>query len=170
MKRLFTSLMAVICTAIILTTFTTTAYADEYVDSANGDYATEIEVNYHAYSTYTVILPYALSEDAETEVAVDMSNVENGYHINAYVTNIEEDGQIPIYSENYDTNNAVGHITVISDGQELPSDTGYFATFTHTDDINNYAYDHIGYTITDRPTVAGQYSGVICFNFECVTD
>lgn len=171
MKKFISSLVAVIAILSIVFTGTVFAFADGdgVYDAAaeNGDYVAEVDVDYHAYSTYTIYIPTYFQEGLESSISIDLSNVENGYHINGYVTNFDENGQIALVPTD-ENNTTEGKISVYSNGQNVASETGFFAEFRNTGDV--MAYANIGYQIDERPVIAGDYHGVICFRFECVTD
>lgn len=161
-------LATVFATVVLMTMFTTTAFADEYVDTQeNPSYETQTEVYYHAYSTYTVSVPVCMEEGQVYDITADVSNIENGYTLEAYVTNMDENGEIPLEFINYERPEATGKIQVItSEYNTIDYNTGWIGTFFDAQG-GSMATVGVGYNVSEAPTVAGDYKAVICFRFDC---
>ena len=119
---------------------------------------------------------------ANAETFVDstqgsMDYIEDRYHIDAYITNLDENGYLTVYSDNYDTNNVTANIAVVKDvGDELHEcdvgADGLFGTYYPTDySPNQPARTNIRFTnaMVDN-ILPGGYHGALCFRVECTHD
>lgn len=162
MKKIIAILM---CVTLLVVCATTTVYAveNEYVDSAmTGEYFTETEIAYHAYSTYTVTIPAFMECSMMHQITIDAANVEEGYRVNAYITNMDENGLLTVTS----SSGSEGKVCVYIDGMPYTyrSDKWIYGFERGGTRFCNIAFESAdGY----RPYEAGMYYGVVCFRFEC---
>lgn len=174
MKKFLCALLTVL---LVCVPMSMVAHAETYVDSEYGNYEGQSEFDYHAYSHYFVTIPTHIDADNSGELAVTMDGIEDGYHIEAYVTNLDADGCITVYSQNYDTDNLTTAVGVVYDvgnpnGSKNVTPDGLIGKYypaDHTD--GTPATTNIGFTKPmDMNVKPGIYHGVICFRVECVHD
>lgn len=156
----------------ILSCLAPAVFADEPVDTENGAYYGETAISAQAYSTYTISIPAELAENNSGEIAVSNMNLDEDYHIAVYITNLNENGKIPLYSKYYEENNLSCAALIYKDGMPFDDDgSGLFCEFFYGEDVaaEGRATHFITYT-RDENSIhgAGQYSGVICFRVDCI--
>lgn len=164
--------------ALMLVFASLPAFADgEYADASTGGYYGETEFDYHVYSYYYVTIPTHVDAGGTGTLSVSMDYIEDGYHIEAYVTNLDNDGCLTIYSDNYDTNNITGKLGVVkylSDDMTTASvgETGLIGEFYPNDYAQNTSASvRIGFrNCAGENLLPGGYHGVICFRVECMPD
>ena len=88
----------VLClTLVLLANCATTVFAMESPCSGSG----ESEVTAHLYSTYSISIPATIDANMGTaEVTVSQANLEEGYAINVYISNLNEKGGITLTHTN----------------------------------------------------------------------
>ena len=173
MKKILVVLMVL----VLLASTSVVANAETFVDSTQGSFVGETEFDYHVYSYFFVTIPTHIDAGSYGEFAVTMDYIEDGYHIDAYITNLDENGYVTVYSDNYNTNNVTAKIAVVKDvGDELHECNvgadGLFGTYYPTDySPNQLASTNIGFTnaMVDN-ILPGGYHGVLCFRVECTHD
>lgn len=155
--------------ALLLCAFPAVAYASdysEYVEQGNFEGTTDVE--YHVYSSYYVTIPTSInSYNNSGVVSVTMDNIESGYHIEVYITNLNDEGMLPVYSNTGQS----GALSVLYDGGlRTAFSDGLIGTFYPAD------YDYSGTASTEisfekgYTTKAGTYYGTMCFRVECAQD
>lgn len=97
MKKIFTVLFAIM---LLLNMSPLTAFAEEYreyVEADQNSFEGQTTIDYHAYSSYYVSIPTNISEyDLYGTIAVTMDNIEDGHHIEVYITNLDENGLLTV--------------------------------------------------------------------------
>lgn len=136
-----------------------------------GTYTTSSTVSYHVYSKYKVSVPMTISEESEycAAINVTMDQVEDGKHIDVYVSNLNSDGKITVTSSS--GNEAYLTVKHGSNDSDIQSD-GLIYTFEKTEEAAK------GTTMTENVKLEGQdenlsggtYTGSIEFRFECNDD
>lgn len=170
MKKIFTVLFAIM---LLLNISPLTAFAEEYreyVEADQNSFEGQTTIDYHAYSSYYVSIPTNISEyDSYGTIAVTMDNIEDGHHIEVYITNLDENGLLTVTSDNGNT----GQLSVLYDnGLYTANSDGligefYPETYNYTGCAStNIAFDK---AMMDN-FKAGTYHGVICFRVECVSN
>lgn len=90
-------LLALCLPLVLLANCATTAFAMESPCSGSG----ESEVTAHLYSTYSISIPATIDANIGTaEVIVTQANLEDGYAINVYISNLNENGGITLTHTN----------------------------------------------------------------------
>ena len=153
---------------LVLTMSIAAVMADEeYVDTGNTTYTGETNIECHAYSTYMITIPSTLYADMDGEIRISSANIEPGYHISVYLTNVDEVGYVTVTNASGDT----GKVSIYKNGALYMQDgTGLFHEFRSSDyDDNKSASCNISFNIVPGTcTKAGDYSGVICYRVECI--
>ena len=167
MKKFIAVMLAVIMVmAVSVTGFS----AAETVDAEFGSYETHTDIYYEAYSVYTVTVPMALQYGDCVDIKVTMDDIAQDRAISMYVTNIAEDGTIPLYTENGNLSTANGSVDVWINGEKC--ENSYTSIYTFAPQAANPDTREVSVPISlgvaQRPTNAGMYEGTICFRFDCL--
>lgn len=163
-------IVAVMLAVITLIAVSVTSFSAEVVDSEYGAYSAQTDVSYEVYSTYDVTVPTFLTYGQTGRINVTMSDIAPGYHIEVAVTNMGQDGTIPLYSDvnNFDTQNGKFSLRVNGIPYE-PIDSHVIAElYVDSTDTTNENFVEIGFDIAEKPTGAGTYGGMICLRFDCI--
>lgn len=166
-------ILAILLSLVVLLSFSTvTAIAAEsdtqtyygmFDPNFQGETLVDTDVEYHAYSTYSVTVPTNLVYGEDAEISVDMSNVEYGYCVVGHITNVDKNGYIDMVTPDGDT----AQIALYFNNEQYTYlDDGFFKVFSEGDlnDSCTVGYDFVGRI----PEKSGVYSGVICFKFMCL--
>lgn len=134
MKKILTFLLI---TALSFVALPTTVSAEDYsgyVEADKSNFEGQTTVDYHAYSSYYVSIPTNISEyDAYGTVSVTMDNIEAGHHIEVYITNLDDNGQLTVTSDNGNT----GQLSILYDnGLHTAAADGLIGKF-YPDEYNN---------------------------------
>lgn len=123
-------------------------------------------INAHAYSSFDVEIPAVidLSEMGGGEVAISNADIDNGYQVEIYVTNLNENGKLNM---NHTTKSGVtSELTLTGSEGELTADAPILARFKDTDLESGYAnYMFSGEMVSGSK--AGNYSGVMMYSIFC---
>lgn len=162
-------LVLLLCLAMFLVA-PVSAYAEDYVNTENGYYNSDMDIQCHSYSSFYITIPSALSQNEQGELTVSSPNIEDGYHVAVYVTNFDENGYISVFDQNYDTNHREGKAMLYVDAMPyVYSEDGLLCEFVDNDYIGSEATHRVAYTEAPGGMPhAGIYNGVICFRVECV--
>lgn len=157
---------AILLTLIMSLTFTSTCFAESYYmwESTSGNAQTEVLA--HVYSTYTIIIPATinLNENDNCSISISDNNLEEGYQINVYCTNMQ-DGCIQMHHcQDSDITTYCEILTL--DGQHFADNTP-IATFTQQElsygnNIRNFLL-----ALRNEPVKAGDYTGIVEYYFDC---
>lgn len=169
MKKFLSSIL----TIALLAASSVTAKADEYseyVETNRGNFVGETSLDYHVYSSYYVTIPTSIGEyDTSGNIAVTMDNIEQGHHVEIYITNLDSEGYLTVTSDNGNT----GKLNVLHDnGLYTVQPDGlvnklYPGSYTDTGVANtDISFDKS----MDSNTKAGTYHGTVCFRVECLPD
>ena len=143
------------------------ADGEEFVDTGHSTYTGETDIECHAYSTFMVTIPSTLYEDMDGVIRISSANIEDGYHVAVYLTNVDDVGQVTVTNASGDT----GKVNIYKNGALYMQDgTGLFHEFLSYDyDENRSAYCNISFSIVPGTcTKAGDYTGVICYRVDCI--
>lgn len=170
MKKLLSGIL----TAVLFTSlFATTAFAEgqsEYVDSTRNSFEGQTSIDYHAYSSYYVTIPTNISEyDSYGDVSVTMDNIESGYHVSVYITNLDDSGFLKVTSDRGDT----GKLSVLYDNGLYTADSSGLIGEFYPEKYNysGTASTNISFDRAMAETFkAGMYHGIVCFRVECIPD
>lgn len=162
-------IIALCLSAIMLLSLSTTAFAAEYWDESAGNGQTEIKA--HIYSSYTITIPATidLSNGEQGEVKLSNPNLESGYQINVYCTNLVDSAvrleKIGVSGE------SINCYLTSSDGYGVSNDNPLLVSFRQEDitNMDNYKYFSINY---NKMGMAGDYTGIMEYSFCCepITD
>lgn len=158
-------ILALCLSIIILLSLSTTAFAAEYWDESAG--SGETTITGHIYSSYQITIPATISLDYEftqCPVTISQSNIENGYAVNVYVTNLEN-GAIRLELDN--ANESIYCHLTNEDGYGLTGDNTLLVSFQQSDITNGDSTTKY-FTLTyDKMGLPGDYSGVMQYSFDC---
>lgn len=170
MKKIVSVLLAVVAMCLIVASPAFAAGGDDgFVDGANGVFYGQSEFEFHEYSSFYVMVPTNIPADGCGFVSVTMNDIEDGYHINMYVTNMDENGMIDVST----LNGTTGKVAVQYNNQMNNLDsTGHIGSFYPADySSGEYATTNVTLVKSDMYDLgAGLYHGVVCFKVECVED
>ena len=164
-------IVAVMLAVITLVAVSVTSFSAEEVNSEYGSYSAQTDVSYEVYSTYDVTVPTFLTYGQTGRITVTMTDIATGYHIEVAVTNMGQDGTIPLYSDinNFGTQNGKFSLMVNGSPYELVDSHVIADLYKESADITtNETYVDLGFEISERPTGAGTYGGMICLRFDCI--
>ena len=165
MKRIIAVLLALIVIAAV----SVISPAAEFVDSANGSYDAQTDITYEVYSTYDVSVPMYLQSGGQGDVTVNMNDVALGYHVEVAVTNMDENGCVPLYFLKSDPSTRNGDVKLTVNGTPYTyANSGRLFYFDKqaADSDGNVSFT-LGFQPNNSPVGAGTYEGVICFRFDC---
>ena len=160
-------ILALCLSFAMLFSLSTTAFAAEAWDESAG--SGETTITGHIYSSYTITIPATIQlnyEHTECAVTLSQANIEYGYVVNVYCTNLTNDNTIRLE-----------HTSIIGEGINcyLTNSSGYaisvnnplIASFQQsdiTDGNGTTAYFSITY---DKIGMPGDYSGIMQYSFCC---
>lgn len=157
-------LLALCLSLVLLATCTTTAFA--YEDSCAGSGETEILA--HLYSTYSISIPATIDLTAGMtgEVTIIDANLESGYKVDVFVTNLNQSGAVTLTHINDSTSKIDCMLTNIEQNMcassEVPLVTFYDTEFTTSNTATKY------FDMQVAPFgLAGQYTGIMTYSFAC---
>ena len=166
-------LVAIVSSIALLFTFTPpTAFAQEgFVDSSMDAFYGDTEVSYRVYSSFYVTIPASISMDNPTGViSVTMDNIESGYHVSVYATNLDAEGKFEVVSNNGDT----GKMFVTKDnGASTIDASGFIESFYPDRFIEGegaLATTYIQVTPDGQAFKPGTYTGTLSFRIACEQD
>ena len=166
MKRLLAILLAVVVIAAV----SVVSPAAELVDSANGAYDAQTDIMYEVYSTYDVSVPMYIENGGQGTVSVNMNDVALGYHVQVSVTNMDENGCVPLFFNKNDPSTRNGDVKLTVNGTPYTyTNSGMLYYFDkQSADSNGDVSFTLGFQPNNSPVGAGTYDGVICFRFDCL--
>lgn len=171
MRKIIAILMAVVVVLAISVTSFAAEDNGQFVDTAyNYAYEADTAIHHEVFSTYTVTVPTDIYSGMTGDIVIDMSDVATGYHINAYVTNMNNDGSIPLYYDRLDPTTQNGSVNLTVNGQVCDNGNKLVHQFYKNTDGDGTPTETatIGFNVVQSPVGAGTYDGVISFRFECV--
>ena len=142
--------------------------ADEEIGDVFNDVYGESDVFCHVYSSYYVTIPTELTpEHPEGEITISMNNIEEGYHVDLYATNLNG-SMVDLSSDNGNTYS----VNAFKYGNVSFDDTGLIASFypDYYDDNNPLAYAYVSVSGFPEKIKPGDYKGSISFRVSCVKD
>lgn len=141
---------------------------ESYGNMGDGQYGSgQIEATHHAYSTFQLEIPLYADSAMPNYITAYNPNLEDGYRIEVYVTNLETDGTLSMTHTSGDTSAMVLYNE--SDVWQLTYDNPLLASFT-TDDFNGTNSATSIFWLQGGDTFnmkAGSYTGTICYRIEC---
>lgn len=127
----------------------------------------EIAATHHSGSTFELEIPLTADSAAENSIVATNPNLEDGYRIEVYVTNLAADGTIDFYHTSGD--HAGLTLYDDTDGRRLTFDDPMLASFAAEDfDSEGTASSMFSIRGGNVYTMkAGTYTGTICYRVEC---
>lgn len=169
MKKFLSVLIAL---AIVFSMTVPAMATEESYGNMGNDYLYgegEITVGCRAYSTFTLQIPLCADACSYNQISASNPNIEPGYRIEVRVTNLNEDGTLPVVHESTGCESAVIIYTSM-DGAPLTYENPVLAAFAESD-FDESGYAKVEFSImhgrSDFDVDAGYYSGVICYRIEC---
>lgn len=162
-------ILALCLSIVMLLSLSTTVFAAEYWDESAGNGQTEIKA--HIYSSYTITIPATidLSNGEQGEVKLSNPNLEPGYQINVYCTNLV-DSAVRLEKVGA-SGEGINCYLSRSDGYAVSNDDPLLVSFRQEDitNMDNYKYFSITH---DEWGMAGDYTGIMEYTFCCepITD
>ncbi len=157
-------LLALCLTIILLANCAITAFA--YEDSCAGSGETEILA--HLYSTYSISIPATIDLTTGTtgEVTIIDANIESGYKVDVFATNLNQSGAVSLTHITDSTSKIDCILTNIElnmcASSEVPLVTFYDTEFTTYSTATKY------FELLVAPFgLAGQYTGTMTYSFSC---
>ena len=155
-------LLALCLTIVLLANCATTAFAMESPCSGSG----ESVVTAHLYSTYIISIPATIDANMGTaEVTVSQANLEDGYAINVYISNLNEYGGITLTHEN-----GVDQIQCLFQNTEMNCALGGGVPLVSFDSAlfsgTDTAAKTFGMELAGL-SEPGEYSGTMTYYFSC---
>lgn len=169
MRKFVSMLLAL----LLLVSMCMVAYADDgtHVDVGGGeDYSGEIVVSCHTYSTYNISIPYEMVDGTAEYITITDANIEEGYHLEVYATNLDENSLIDVYTTAPNGEEVCGKMLLYAGGGQVTSESnGLICMFT-SDELIQPRAEHYFYTIASAADVvrAGVYRGSLCIRVACV--
>lgn len=161
MKKIF----ALCLSFVMLLSLSTTAFAAEPWDESAG--GGETTITGHIYSRYEISIPATIAleyEYTQCPVTISQCNIENGYAVNVYCTNLEN-GAVRLELER--ANESIYcHITN-ADGYGLTGDNTLLASFQQSDITNGDSTTKYFTMSYDKMGLPGDYSGIMQYSFCC---
>lgn len=165
MKKIFAILIAL----MVVSAVATPAIAAEFYGNAeDGQYGSgQIEVTHHSYSTFQLDIPLYADSSIANYITASNPNLEDGYQIEVYVTNLNEDGTIDMVHTSGDVSKMVLYNE--SNIWQLTYDNPLLASFTIEDFNNTSSATSIFWLQGGDPysMKAGTYTGIICYRIQC---
>ena len=158
-------ILALCLSIVMLLSVSTTAFAAEYWDESAG--SGETEVYAHIYSSYSISIPATidLRNGEQGAVTLTEANIESGYEVNVYCTNIE-DGGIRLHHVDNE-NNGITVVLMTEDKlYNYTADTP-IASFVQSEITSESLTKYFAMEIMDKWNTAGDYVGVMEYSFEC---
>lgn len=143
--------------------------ADYYgsMDGSNEYGSGQIEVTHRAYSSFQLEIPLYADSMMPNTITAYYPNLEDGYQIEIYVTNLNEDGTLNMTHSSGEVSTMV--LYNVNDCLHLSYQNPLLASFAMEDFNNTYSassefYIQQGENFNMK---AGTHTGVICYRIEC---
>lgn len=149
---------------VIIMALCMTAFAAEFWDESAGNGTSQVYG--HIYSSYTIKIPATidLRNGEQGSVTIENGNIESGYAVNIYCTNIGENG---IRLNHVEKNTSVECALMSADGLYHYDSITPFASFTNDDIAAQNTTKYFKLEIIDRWMSAGDYVGTMEYSFRC---
>lgn len=157
-------IIALCLSLVMLLSLSTTAFAAEFWDESAGSGTSEVYG--HIYSSYSITIPATidLRNGEQGSVTIENGNIESGYSVKVYCTNIVDNG-IRLYHT--ETNNSVKCVLTTPDGLYNYTADMPIASFTKADIEAQATTQYFNLEIMDKWMQAGDYVGTMEYSFEC---
>lgn len=158
-------ILALCLSFVLLLSLSTTAFAAEPWDESAG--SGETTITGHIYSSYEISIPATIAleyEYTQCPVTINQCNIENGYAVNVYCTNLEN-GAVRLELER--ANESIYCYITNADGYGLSGDNTLLASFQQSDIVNNGSTTKYFTMSYDKMGLPGDYSGIMQYSFCC---
>lgn len=158
-------ILALCLSFVLLFSLSTTAFAAEWWDESAG--SGETTITGHIYSSYQISIPATIAleyEYTQCPVTISQCNIENGYAVNVYCTNLV-DSSIVLQRGN-DNESIRGYLTN-SEGYSVSNDNPLIVSFQQSDITNGDSTTKYFTMSYDKMGLPGDYSGLMQYSFCC---
>lgn len=158
-------ILALCLSFVMLLSLSTTAFAAEPWDESAG--SGETTITGHIYSSYQISIPATIAleyEYTQCPVTISQCNIENGYAVNVYVTNLEDSS---IILRRGNDNESIRCYLTNADGYGLSGDNTLLASFQQSDIVNGDSVTKYFTMSYDKMGLPGDYSGIMQYSFCC---
>ena len=158
-------ILALCLSFVLLFSLSTTAFAAEWWDESAG--SGETTVTGHIYSSYQISIPATIAleyEYTQCPVTISQCNIENGYAVNVYVTNLEDSS---IILRRGNDNESIRCYLTNEDGYGLTGDNTRLVSFRQSDITNGDSTTKYFTMTYDKMGLPGDYSGIMQYSFCC---
>lgn len=170
MRKIFTMLVAVVMALSICVLMAMPVSAAEtygYMGETEQYGSGQIEFTHHSYSTFQLEIPLYADTSMANYIYASNPNLEDGYQIEIYVTNLNEDGTISMMHSS-------GEVA----GMQLYNESDVLFLSYQNPLLATFAADDFDDTLTAESIFwiqggdaynmrAGDYTGTICYRIEC---
>lgn len=158
-------ILALCLSFVMLLSLSTTAFAAEPWDESAG--SGETTITGHIYSSYQISIPATIAleyEYTQCPVTISQCNIENGYAVNVYVTNLEDSS---IILRRGNDNESIRCYLTNADGYGLSGDNTRLVSFQQSDIVNGDSVTKYFTMTYDKMGLPGDYSGIMQYSFCC---
>lgn len=158
-------ILALCLSFVLLLSLSTTAFAAEPWDESAG--SGETTITGHIYSSYQISIPATIAleyEYTQCPVTISQCNIENGYAVNVYVTNLEDSS---IILRRGNDNESIRCYLTNADGYGLSGDNTRLVSFQQSDIVNGDSVTKYFTMTYDKMGLPGDYSGIMQYSFCC---
>lgn len=158
-------ILALCLSFVLLLSLSTTAFAAEPWDESAG--SGETTITGHIYSSYQISIPATIAleyEYTQCPVTISQCNIENGYAVNVYVTNLEDSS---IILRRGNDNESIRCYLTNADGYGLSGDNTRLVSFQQSDIVNGDSVTKYFTMSYDKMGLPGDYSGIMQYSFCC---
>lgn len=170
MKKLLTLCL----TLVLLANCAITVFAAEDTCAGSG----ETEIRCHVYSTYSITMPalidmgaftesnLGIAEFVEDKVTITNANIEPGYRVEVYVTNLDESGTIKMTNIHNPEYTGTCVLKNMEKDALIDADTP-LVTFCDTElELSGTLEKHFQIAM-QAYSLAGEYTGTMTYSFSC---
>ena len=156
-------LIAICLSLVLLATCAPTAFAMGDTSAGSG----EVQLSAHRYSSYTITMPAAIDLEMTNrgEVTITDANIESGYKVDVFVTNLNSEGAVTltntngvstmdVWLRNVEANCGATRETPLVSFRDTELD--YFGTATKYFELDYHSFGNAGY-----------YYGTMTYSFSC---
>lgn len=158
-------ILALCLSIVMVLSLSTTAFAAEWWDESAG--SGETTITGHIYSSYQISIPATIAleyEYTQCPVTISESNIENGYAVNVYCTNLV-DSSISLQRGN-DVESIRCYLTN-SEGYSVSNDNPLIVSFQQSDITDGASVTKYFTATYDKMGLPGDYSGIMQYSFCC---
>lgn len=158
-------ILALCLSIVMVLSLSTTAFAAESWDESAG--SGETTITGHIYSSYQISIPATIAlenEYTQCPVTISQSNIENGYAVNVYCTNLEDS---TIILRNETGNESIRCYLTNAEGYGVSNDTPLIVSFVQSDITDGNSVTKYFTMTYDKMGLPGDYSGIMQYSFCC---